>query len=344
MLTEKDYKEIKKELDECQKPLFFFDDDPDGLSSFLLLYRYKNEGKGIIVKTHPKLDTTLLPKVEEYNPDKIFIVDVPLVEQEFVDGCKRPVIHVDHHTPLDLHGVKYFNPRVKGGDKHQPASYLCYKTVKQDLWLAAVGTVGDWFFMPLLKEFKKEYPKLLPDEIKTAPDALYTTPLGKLIRIFSFILKGNTHDAMKYIKVLTRIQDPREVLEQTTAQGKFLYKRYEKINKKYESLLNDAVEKASKEAVLVYTYDTDKMSFSSDLSNELIYRYPDKIIVVGRSKSGYMKGSIRSSKRIISGILEKALVGVDGYGGGHELACGYCVHEDDFDRFIENLKRELSEE
>tara|TARA_Y100000310_G_C20696019_1_gene825802 strand:+ start:2794 stop:3822 length:1029 start_codon:yes stop_codon:yes gene_type:complete len=340
MLTEKDYKAIRKELDECQRPLFLFDDDPDGLSSFLLFYRYKREGKGIIVKTHPKLDTSLIPKVEEYEPDKIFILDVPVVEQEFIDQCKRPVIWVDHHTPSQLNGVKYFNPRVSTPDEHEPTSSLCYNVVKQDLWLAAAGTIGDWFILPLLDDFKKEYPKLLPKEYKQAPDVLFNSKLGTLIRIFSFILKGTTHDAMKYIKVLTRVADPMEILDQQTAQGKFVYKRFEKINRKYEDLLEAAIAQNKKGEYLIYTYEADKMSFSSDLSNELIYRYPEKIIFVGRKKAGFVKGSVRSAKKVISTVLEKALVGIEGYGGGHELACGFCVNEEDFDRFVENFKRE----
>ena len=84
-LTEKQYEEIKNELDNCKNPLFFFDDDPDGLCAFLLLYRYKREGHGIVVKTHPKLDNRSVPKVQEYNPDKIFVLDVATLEQEFID-------------------------------------------------------------------------------------------------------------------------------------------------------------------------------------------------------------------------------------------------------------------
>ena len=75
MLTKKQYLQIKEELDNCKNPLFFFDDDPDGLASFLLLYRYLREGHGIIVKTHPKLTDKFVPKIEEYSADKVFVLD-----------------------------------------------------------------------------------------------------------------------------------------------------------------------------------------------------------------------------------------------------------------------------
>jgi hypothetical protein len=56
-----------------------------------------------------------------------------------------------------------------------------------------------------------------------------------------------------------------------------------------------------------------------------------------------MKCSIRGSEKgNIPAALEKALVGIDGYGGGHEYACGACIKVDDFPRFIENMKKELN--
>ena len=51
--------------------------------------------------------------------------------------------------------------------------------------------------------------------------------------------------------------------------------------------------------------------------------------------------SLRSKEIIIRTVLEKALEGVQGYGGGHEHACGANVKKEDFDRFIENFKKQL---
>src|SRR3989344_3575465 len=98
-LSQIQIKQIREHLDNCKRPLIFFDDDQDGLCSFLQFYRYKQEGKGIIVKTAPKLSAVFLNKVIEYQPDKIFILDVALVEQEFLDEIKVPAIWVDHHGP-----------------------------------------------------------------------------------------------------------------------------------------------------------------------------------------------------------------------------------------------------
>jgi len=39
--------------------------------------------------------------------------------------------------------------------------------------------------------------------------------------------------------------------------------------------------------------------------------------------------------------LTRALIGIEGYGGGHEHACGAAIKKHDFKRFVENLRREL---
>ena len=340
MLTQKQYQQIKDELDSCKNPLFFFDDDPDGLSSFLLLYRYIKEGHGFVVKTHPKLDIRSAPKIEQYGADKAFILDVALVDQDFIDACKVPLVWIDHHGPYERHNVKYFNPRVAKKDSNIPTTYMCYKVVQQDLWIAMLGCIADYYMPDFVDEFKKNYPDLMNDE-KTVEDIYFNTKLGDLIKIFSFSLKGKTSDVLKNIKVLTRIESPYEILNKETARGRFIFKNYEKIKKIYDELLEQGIKKATKENLLVFIYPDDKTSLTGDLSNELLYKFPDKIIIVGREKNDEVKMSIRSKNIVISSILEKALIGLEGYGGGHEYACGANVKERDFKEFIERIKKNI---
>ena len=340
MLTNKQLQQIKEELDNSQNPLFFFDDDPDGLCAFLLLYRYKMEGHGFVVKTHPKLDARSAPKIEQYDADKAFVLDIAKLEQDFIDASKVPVIWVDHHGPYERNNVKYFNPRIIKKDANIPTTYLCYKVVEQDLWIAMVGCIADYYLPDFLNEFKKKYPDLLNDK-KTVGDLYFKSKVGTLIKIFSFSLKGKTSDVMKNIKILTRIESPYEILNQETAKGKFIFQRYEKINKLYIDLLDSAVKTVGKEKLLVFTYSEDKMSFTGDLANELLYRFPDRIIMVGRKKDDDLRISLRSKNILLPPILEKSLAGLEGYGGGHEYACGANVKESHFKEFIERIKNNM---
>lgn len=338
MITEKQFQQIRDELLHCKRPLFFFDDDPDGLASFLLLYRLVHEGKGIPLKSDPILKEKYAAKVEEYGADKVFVLDIPMIEQGFADKVTVPVIWIDHHGPHPVSGVQYFNPRLGDKKDNLPTSWNCYQVVRQDLWIAMVGIVGDWY-LDYAAEFHKQYPRLLPADVQRPQDALFASELGALVKVFSFILKGKTGEVMKAIKVLSRIQDPLEILDKTTPQGKFIMKKYQDINGEYAGLLRQAVKEGKKKGKLLqFVYQADSNSFTKELSNELLYRFPEKTILVCREKEGKMKCSLRESELVLPAIVEKALVGLDGYGGGHEHACGTVVAAADFPKFVERVR------
>lgn len=345
MIPDKEIKELREELYSCVKPMFFFDDDPDGLSSFLIFYKAVGDGKGIPIKSSPILDTSLSHKATEFSPDKVFILDKAQVTQEFIDSLKQtPVVWLDHHTPVDLKGVKYFNPRVHTSDKHKPTSYWCYKAADNEdfLWIASVGCIGDWHIPDFIDKFIERYPDLLDKKYDDPGYVLFETKLGELVKIFSFMLKGKTGDVIKSMKVLTRIKSPYEILNQETPKGRFIYKRYEKIKKMYDDLLNEALSKKISKNVLLFKYPDNKTSFTADLSNELLHKHPDKVVIIAREKNGEFRCSLRSGKYKIAEILKKVLEDIDGYGGGHEYACGAGIKAKDFERFVEKFKDAVS--
>jgi hypothetical protein len=49
-------------------PIFFFDNDNDGLMSFLLLQRYIGRGKGVVIRSFPDLNVSYYRKVVELKP------------------------------------------------------------------------------------------------------------------------------------------------------------------------------------------------------------------------------------------------------------------------------------
>ena len=51
MLKKTQIEEFRKYLKKSENPLFFFDDDPDGLCSYLILKKYIDKGKGAVLKT-----------------------------------------------------------------------------------------------------------------------------------------------------------------------------------------------------------------------------------------------------------------------------------------------------
>ena len=346
MISEKQIEEIRKELKESENPLFFFDDDPDGLCSYLLLRKYIGKGKGVVAKGSATLDVNYIRKIEENSPDKIFVLDKPIISQEFIDKANRRIIWIDHHPIIKREGVKYYNPRTSNNE-NICASYLCYKIIEdneelkeEDLWIAAVGIIADWGIPVFFDELSKRYPDLIANA-RTEKELLYESEFGKLIKIFSYLLKGKTGDVNKHINILLKMKSPYEILKQESTKGRFVFKTAEKIGKAYNELLEKAL-KIKADKLFVFTYPSGKISFTGELSNELLYKFPGKIILIGREKDGDIRFSLRSDDLIISNILEKALVEIEGYGGGHEFACGGNITKKDWKKFVENLKKEIN--
>lgn len=342
MLTNKEILDARKLLQDAVNPLYLFDDDTDGLCSFLVLKKKFGKGVGIAIKTSPELDASYSLKVDEIQPDLVVILDKPLIQKEFLDNVKTPIVWIDHHPVANIKGIHYFNPRIHDKDDSSPTSYQCYLISGEESWIALLGCIGDWFLPEFYNDFVKKYPDLL----KPAKDAgivLYETRFGGLAKLFMFLLKGKSSEIRKNISVLLKIETPYEILDGATEQGKFLMKRTEKAGKEYDELLERALKEARDDKFLIFVYPSTKNSYTGELSNELFYKFQDKFIIVGREKNGEIKMSLRCSKVKLPSIIEKALVGIKGYGGGHDQASGGCVSQEDFERFIKNIKEEVAD-
>lgn len=330
--------EVREHLLGCSRPLILFDDDPDGLASFLLLYRMVRAGKGMPLKGTIQ-DEMLARRVNEYCPDVVVVLDKPEMSQEFFDDVKAPCIWIDHHEPQHAHGVTYINPRMQNKNNNIPTSRLCYDISKKDAWIATIGVVSDWQLpddelWSACEEMCREY---LPRDVKDAPTALFTTKIGELARVFSFNLKGRASDVLSSLKILTRIKEPSELLEKKNAQARLIMRKYEKLLGEYKDLLQRvAVDK--NDPVVLFEYDNDANSFTVDISNELLHKHPDKLIIIARKSNGSYKCSLRSSKLSLNTILDEILVETGGTGGGHEHACGAVILEDQFERFVQLLR------
>jgi len=341
-MEKKDYQEIRELLNSSENPLFLYDDDADGLCSYILLRRYLERGDGVIIKASPELNINFIDFTRNFTPDKIFVLDKPLISQEFVDWANVPVIWIDHHPPIKLKGVKHFNPLLKNPDTYMPTAHICYNITKQNLWIAMVGTISD-FSLPKeeFEELYRQYPDLLI-QASNPGKIMYGTEFGKLIRIFNFVIKGKASNVKKTAELLFKIKSPYELLNQETEVAKIIYKKYEKVNRHYQELYKEA-EKSHDKNLLLFEYPSDKYSFSTDLATELGYRNPEKVVIIARKvdneKTRSYRISLRSQKHDLPSVIKKALNGLDGYGGGHKKAAGASVAINDFPEFIKRIKK-----
>lgn len=342
MLTLKQVHEIREHLEKAQNPIFFFDNDQDGLCSFLLLSRFIGRGRGIPVKSFPEMDASYFQKVEDFKADYVFILDKPLVSNNFFKDLEKfnlPVVWIDHHEiqfsekmPSFVH---YYNPLYNSEKTNEPVTALCYQVAnkKDDLWLAIVGCISDKFLPEVYSDFQTKFPELSFNS-KNAFDVFYNSEIGKIARMLGFALKDSMTNVVNMIKFLLKVNSPYDILE-ANSKNKTIHERFEYIETRYRKLLTKALELSSKENLLFFEYGGD-LSISGDLSNELSYRLPDKKVVVVYIKGAKANVSCRGKK--VRQLLLKAIEGIEGaHGGGHEDAVGAQLRVEDIEKFRKNL-------
>lgn len=341
MLTQAQLQEIKEHLEKAKNPLFLFDDDHDGLASYLLFQRKYPRGHGVCIKAALHNESIYVKKITFYKPDRVFFLDRAIISQELLDTINVPVIWIDHHQPVPRRNVNYYNPMHPDRKDNRPTSHWCYQVVQQDRWIAAVGIIGDWHVPEFYDDF--EYKELF-NKKRTVEELLYESDIGVLVKIFNFVLKYRTSEVKKCIKLLLKIESPYEILKQETPRGRYIYRRFEEVDKLYQKLLARALKSTNDDELFVFKYPSAKLSFTGDIANELLCRLKEKkMIIIAREKNDEVRLSLRSNKVKVLNALQRALEGVEGHGGGHEHACGAHVHRSDFEKFLENLRREIAQ-
>ncbi|MDP2926152.1 MAG: DHHA1 domain-containing protein [Nanoarchaeota archaeon] len=347
MLDEKQIEEIKAHLDRAQNPLFFFDNDNDGLTSFLLLRRYIGRGKGVVIRSFPDLNISYYRKVVELRPDYIFILDKPIVSEDFIEKAKRdnlPVVWIDHHQvekPLNDY-INYYNPINTDGN-NEPVSYISYNITKrkEDLWLALIGNISDSFMPDFYSEFEKNYPELGKKNPNSAFDLLYNSEIGRIARILDFSLKDSLTNVVNMTKFMISVKGPMDVLEENP-KTKQILKRFNEINYRYQILMEKA--RAQSEGKVIYFQYGGNLSLSASLANQLLYEYPGKIIVVVYISGDVANLSLRGGNDIRTLTLE-AISGIEGAtGGGHKNATGAKMSVSDLPKFKEKIEELVKKE
>jgi single-stranded DNA-specific DHH superfamily exonuclease len=342
MLNKKQIEEIRSHLNNAQNPVFFFDNDQDGLCSFLLLQKYIGRGKGFPIKTSPALTKDYFRKVEEFNSDYIFILDKPEVAEDFVEEVEKrniPIVWIDHHDiPKEKvpKYVNYYNPLLGEEKTNEPVTYLCYKIAnkKEDMWIGVVGCISDNLVPDFYKEFMKDFPDLCKD-YKNAFDLVYGSEIGKVSRILGFGLKDKISNVISMVKFLISCKGPRDFLEENN-KNKAIYKRFQEIDKKYQKILLKAKKEGLSGNLLFFKYSGDT-SMSSDIANGLKYLFPNKFVIVLYEKGA--KANVSGRGKNVKDVILKAISELENStGGGHDNAVGAQIRKEDIEKFEENVR------
>lgn len=342
MISREQIAEIRLHLEGSQNPLFFFDNDVDGLCAFLILRRALGRGKGVPIKSFPDLKGQYLRKVEEINPDAVFVLDKAEVSEEFVDGVKKsglPIIWIDHHETKTSNEIISQTFYYNSAPESEPVTYLAQKVFnrKEDLWLAMIGCIGDVYMPDFAEEFSRDFPELFNSKI-SAFDALHCTEIGKVVRMLNFGLMDTTTNVMNLIRYLFKAEGVYGILEENGYTRSF-HKRYEKLNEFYKKQVEKAEADLSDSGVLFFSY-SGGVSMSSEIANGIYFRHKDKLVVVAFKKPEKINISMRGKNAL--GITKKVLKKIgDGTGGGHPEATGATIPPDKWEEFKSEVRDEI---
>ena len=341
MLTQIQLQEIRNQLETSQNPLFFFDNDVDGLCAFLILRRAINKGKGVAIKSFPDLKKQYLKKVEELNPDTIFILDKAELSKEFAEAVEQkgiPMTWIDHHetkTPKEIIKKTFYYNSLPTAE---PITYIAQKIFnrQEDLWLAMIGCIGDIYMPDFAKNFTKTYPELFKTNI-TPFEALHATEIGKMAKMLNFGLMDSITNVVILIKYLFKATGPYDILEENQYTKQF-HKRYLQLNEFYSKQIDKAEKKFdNKSPTLLFTY-SGSISMSSEIANKLYYNHKNKLIIVAFKHPEKINISIRGKNALI--ITKEAIKNIEGAtGGGHKEATGAMVPIDKFEKFKNNIEK-----
>jgi len=351
MLTNEQLEEIREHLNKAQNPLFFFDNDCDGLISFILLRRYIGRGKGVAIKSFPGLDESYAHRIDELGADYIFILDKPIVSDKFFEQVKErnlPIVWIDHHeievNPQVKNNdfVSYYNPMFSNKKSSEPVSCIAYSVSKnkEDVWLAVAGCIADNFLPDFYSDFSNKYSELSRKNVSSAFEVLYETEFGKFIMILDFALKDRTSSVVSMINLLFNIKSPFDILKEDEKNSKIL-RRYEQVYSVYSRILDKAKKIARVSRKLVFFQYGGQLSLSANLANELSYRFPSKVIIVAYIKGAVVNISVRGNVNIRNITLRAIEKIGNATGGGHEHATGAKISVDDLPKFREFFEEEL---
>ena len=340
MIKSKEIENIRDFLEKSQNPIFLFDNDVDGLCSFLIFRRALDRGRGVPIKSFPKLTNQYVRKIEEFGSDAVVILDKAEVSSEFIDSVEAmgiPIMWIDHHLSESASELKSKVEFYSTYPEGEPTTFISQNIFgkQEDNWLALVGCIGDVYKPSFAEDVEKQFPELYNSNL-SAFEALHSTEIGKIVRMLNFGMMDTTTNVINLVKYMFNIRSPYDLLEETP-RTRQLHKRYSELNEIYERQVKKALEEMDeKKKTLLFSY-SGHVSMSSEIANKLYFLYPEKIIIVAFKKPEKINVSIRGAGAL--DLTHKIVDKIEGaMGGGHEEATGAMIPVDKWEEFVEMVE------
>ena len=366
---EKAVKRIKKAVEKNEKIVILGDYDVDGVSSSAIMHLFLNKiykNYEIVIPNRFIHGYGLSPKIlEEIKADLIITVDNGISSFEAAEICKKrgiDLIITDHHTPKEMENKNFYlpnayaviNPKISPSFPFKEicgaevAWYLC-AAIKSELKLnidlrefldiLALAVIAD--VMPLnhlnrtlvnmglkrLNLAKRAFSRVLKkyfNNIKSTNIAFGIAPrlnaAGRMENAkvaFNFLISEDENDALRLYLELDRLNSLRKETEAEILENI-------KINDDDFILIKGEFH----EGVI------------GIIASRFVHKY-NKPAIVFSLEEGRLKGSGRSLGNIdIFSIISECEDLLEGF-GGHKMACGLSIKEDNFDLLQQRLNEKI---
>ena len=315
-------KQIKKELKNIKNPYIFFDNDADGFCSFYQMAKYFDTFSFTMVKDKPLIDERFSYKLDETSYDAIIILDIARIDEAFLkkySGYK--IIWIDHHPQKEIRSKNnLIILNSSDYEKDYPTSMLVYKIFKKEKLAMVIGCISDWYIdRTITNAIKKLNLEELINNKKNPGEILVDSLIGEKILYLNFSLKSPVTSFKRYILELLEIN----LLNLDTDENPF-YKKAKRVFDKYKGICNY---KPLINDDFYYMKYYDNVSVSTEVSNYLLVKYPQKkIIIVARDAIDKMSMSLRSNGHVnLTDLMEYIFSQMNGFGGGHNNAAGCSI-------------------
>lgn len=370
-------KEFRNEIKKSKKPIMFFDTDTDGVTSYLQLKNKYKKLIGYPMPKEFEYQKKIANNILLEN-DLVIIFDVALLSEDFIKMAKdKKIIWADHHITQNdklakKYNINYLNPLDFNKNDNRPCTYLAYliAKTKKNLPLVTLGSISDFFLLDIIPQLykynKKEFNALLKLDDEKRKELFkfikkhsfndeesadernnwirYLTYDAKVIDIknlidFFFKLK-NDEDIQLAIKKMENI-DLQEIKGNINSEKGFPYEEYAQLMKKYREILKKALAQKHDGNLFLFEY-SGKKSYTKTISEEICYRFQNtKVIAICFTKNNSLtySCSFRGNNYNVNNLVNKALEGLDGRGGGHPFAAGVRINKDNYETFKEKIKQ-----
>ena len=356
-------KRVKKAIENNEKIVIVGDYDVDGVSSSAIMYLFLSEiydNFEVKIPNRFKDGYGLTSKLlEDIEADLIITVDNGISAFEAAKECKKrgiDLIITDHHTPSETLPDAYaiVNPKTsedflfKEICGAEVAWYLCAaiksemklkKDLREYLDIVALAIIAD--VMPLqnlnrvlvnmglkrLNNPKRVFAKVLKNyfkDIKASDIAFNIAPrLNAAGRIedakvaFEFLISDDYNEALNLYLTLDRLNN---------------------LRKEREKEILDSIEIDNEDFILVKgDYHEGVIGI---IASRLVHKYNKPAIVFSKSED-ILKGSGRSLGNVdIFELISECEEVLEGF-GGHKLACGVKIKEDNFEKLKQLLNKKI---